>query len=94
VGELVIGADLPAAPTVGAVEEPLADIRVDVEREVLGRRPTGEDKAVAEDPFSSFCPVRGAGEDGDTVEYVEVEAAASSAPCTPVPSYSATNSPI
>lgn len=67
----MIGADLPAAPTVGAVEEPLADIRVDVEREVLGRRPTGEDKAVAEDPLLVFAPVRGAGEDGDTVEYVE-----------------------
>jgi len=92
VGELVIGADLPAAPTVGAVEEPLADIRVDVEREVLGRRPTGEDKAVAEDPFSSLLPFA---EPGKTaIQSSTSKTAASSAPCTPVPSYSATNSPI
>jgi len=85
VGELVIGADLPAAPTVGAVEEPLADIRVDVEREVLGRRPTGEDKAVAEDPFSSLLPFA---EPGKTaIQSSTSKTAASSAPCTPVPSY-------
>ena len=67
----MVGAHLPAAPAVGAVEEPLADVGVDVEREVLRRRPLGEEKAVAEDALLVLAPVRGAGEDGDATEHVE-----------------------
>jgi len=65
-----VGRHLPPGADVVGVEEPVADVRVEEVREVLGRRPALEDEAVLEEGAVVFRLAR-AGEHRDGVQFLE-----------------------